>query len=416
MLRITVARKIICTVLLIMSTGCWVSSEAADTTAKQGKSNQASAQNDGTLSSQAWAYVEYLITATTNTKVGGPVVFNESLTFDIYSRYAQWENDTKKALRETGIKVCADRPSDSRTWQWFLATIDYPPSYSTRNSAATDQGVDQGLAQWQATYKKLKPAFLAREDISDNQKMAALVKELRQQQGRLSEQNSEIDWQQKQKEILTLGEILPKANNREAQSIANMLLTELKAKKPEYVADYLSALSESKNSAFREVSRSKSVLEKARSTPLKLEFTDLNGNDIALKQFRGQAVLLDFGAYSWCGICKLERPRIHELYEKYRSQGFEVLGISVEGEDFSDTELKNLIADEGISWPHWNVPGGMNNQFVTQLNLFGVPEYMLLDKEGLLIWQRSQSDNGGLQNLEPVLRKVLNLPPLKQAP
>lgn len=59
---------------------------------------------------------------------------------------------------------------------------------------------------------------------------------------------------------------------------------------------------------------------------------DLTGKKVSLAGYKGKAVLLNFWA-TWCGPCKIETPWIVELRNKYAAQGFEVLGISTEGED-----------------------------------------------------------------------------------
>jgi peroxiredoxin len=55
----------------------------------------------------------------------------------------------------------------------------------------------------------------------------------------------------------------------------------------------------------------------------------MNGGDLTLGDYRGKVLLLDFWA-TWCAPCKIEIPGFVELYDKYRDQGFEVVGISVD--------------------------------------------------------------------------------------
>jgi cytochrome c biogenesis protein CcmG/thiol:disulfide interchange protein DsbE len=82
-------------------------------------------------------------------------------------------------------------------------------------------------------------------------------------------------------------------------------------------------------------------------TPLKgkpapaFTLQDLNGHKVSLSSYRGKALLINFWA-TWCAPCKIETPWIVELRNRYASQGFEVLGISTEGED--------LKPDDAVGW------------------------------------------------------------------
>jgi cytochrome c biogenesis protein CcmG/thiol:disulfide interchange protein DsbE len=68
---------------------------------------------------------------------------------------------------------------------------------------------------------------------------------------------------------------------------------------------------------------------------------DIDGRKVSLSDYKGKAVLLNFWA-TWCGPCKMETPWLIELRNQYAGQGFEVLGISTEGED--------LPADDKAGW------------------------------------------------------------------
>lgn len=62
------------------------------------------------------------------------------------------------------------------------------------------------------------------------------------------------------------------------------------------------------------------------------DLQDLSGNKVSLSSYRGKAVLINFWA-TWCAPCKIETPWLVQLRDKYASQGFEILGVSSQGDD-----------------------------------------------------------------------------------
>lgn len=53
-----------------------------------------------------------------------------------------------------------------------------------------------------------------------------------------------------------------------------------------------------------------------------------DGRTLALSDFRGKAVVLNFWA-SWCTPCRQEMPNLERLYREYGARGLVVLGIAV---------------------------------------------------------------------------------------
>ncbi len=56
---------------------------------------------------------------------------------------------------------------------------------------------------------------------------------------------------------------------------------------------------------------------------------DLRGNEISLSDYEGKVLFLNFWA-TWCGPCRAEIPDFIEVYDEYKDQGLEILGVSVD--------------------------------------------------------------------------------------
>lgn len=106
-----------------------------------------------------------------------------------------------------------------------------------------------------------------------------------------------------------------------------------------------------------------------------------DGMLVSLSSFRGKYVYLDFWA-SWCQPCRLENPDLLKVYEKYRGQDFEVLGISFDKK--KEAWLK-AIAQDKLTWAHVSDLKYFDSEMVDLYNIVNVPTTFLLDPEGVII-------------------------------
>jgi len=73
----------------------------------------------------------------------------------------------------------------------------------------------------------------------------------------------------------------------------------------------------------------------------------LDGKDLALSSLKGKVVIIDFWA-TWCPPCREEIPGFIELYKKYKDQGLEIVGVSV---DKDEGKLRKFVEGNGVNYP-----------------------------------------------------------------
>ena len=87
-------------------------------------------------------------------------------------------------------------------------------------------------------------------------------------------------------------------------------------------------------------------LLKAGSVAPEFRLKGPDGKELALSDFRGKYVVLDFWA-SWCGDCRRDIPNIKALYEKYSPKGVEFVGVSF---DDNAERWQNAINEFGLKY------------------------------------------------------------------
>ncbi len=111
-----------------------------------------------------------------------------------------------------------------------------------------------------------------------------------------------------------------------------------------------------------------------------ISLPDVNDSIVQLSSFRGKVVLIDFWA-SWCGPCRAANPGVVKLYKKYKDQGFEVFGVSV---DKKKSEWIKAIKKDKITYQQVNDNGGWESKTLADYFVSEIPTSFLLDKEGRL--------------------------------
>ncbi len=101
-----------------------------------------------------------------------------------------------------------------------------------------------------------------------------------------------------------------------------------------------------------------------------------------LSDLKGKVVLIDFWA-SWCGPCRKENPAVVSNYEKYKSDGFTVMSVSL------DTDKEKWLAairTDNLYWDnHVSDLGGWKSKVGQIYEVNSIPLTILIDREGKII-------------------------------
>lgn len=112
-----------------------------------------------------------------------------------------------------------------------------------------------------------------------------------------------------------------------------------------------------------------------------LRLKDLSGNSVSLTDYSGKVVLVNMWA-TWCPPCKAEMPTLEAFYEKYKNDGFVIVGIN-------DGETRDLVepfvSEHNLTFPIW-----LDEHYASEkaFNTANLPSSYVIDRQGTvrLMW------------------------------
>ncbi len=112
-----------------------------------------------------------------------------------------------------------------------------------------------------------------------------------------------------------------------------------------------------------------------------IKLPDPDGNEISLSSLRGKYVLIDFWA-AWCKPCRQENPNVLASYNKYKDEGFEILGVSL---DRTKEAWVRAIEEDGLPWKHVSDLKYFNSEAAETYQINAIPATYLIGPDGKIV-------------------------------
>ena len=132
-----------------------------------------------------------------------------------------------------------------------------------------------------------------------------------------------------------------------------------------------------------------------------IEATTLEGKPIALADFRGKYVLLDFWA-TWCGPCIKEIPQLQAVHDAFgKDERFAILSLSV---DEKIDEPRAFQEKRKLPWSQAFLGGGLHGATPGTYGVRAIPAFVLVGPDGSIV-ARGMRGEGIKKEVEKALAK-----------
>ncbi|HNH46059.1 MAG TPA: thioredoxin domain-containing protein [Myxococcota bacterium] len=132
------------------------------------------------------------------------------------------------------------------------------------------------------------------------------------------------------------------------------------------------------------------------------ELPKVGGGDFSSRSLAGKPAVISFWA-TWCGPCQKEMPLLASMYEKYKAQGLQVLGINVDKED---AKVATWLGAHPMPFTLVRDPNGV--MMATFPNR-GLPTTLWVRKDGTIRLRTTGIPPGGDRRIEELVNELLSL-------
>jgi len=122
-------------------------------------------------------------------------------------------------------------------------------------------------------------------------------------------------------------------------------------------------------------------------------YVDIDGNQVSMSDFKGKYVYIDVWA-TWCSPCRAEIPYLKKLEEEFSGKNIVFVSISV---DQTQEPWKKMVVGEELKGVQlW---AGQAPEFYEFYKIYGIPRFMLFDKEGKIYDVNAERPSGKIDEV-----------------
>ena len=118
-------------------------------------------------------------------------------------------------------------------------------------------------------------------------------------------------------------------------------------------------------------------------SPKFVNYENYKGGTTSLDDLKGKYVYVDVWA-TWCGPCKREIPYLKEVEKKYHGKDIAFVSLSIDALKDHD-KWKEMIEEKELGGIQLFADQSWNSQFVTDYGIQGIPRFLLIDPEGVIV-------------------------------
>ena len=107
----------------------------------------------------------------------------------------------------------------------------------------------------------------------------------------------------------------------------------------------------------------------------------IDGESIALDQFRGQVVILDLMA-TWCGPCVTQMEYLNQVRAAYTESEVVLLSIGVDTKE-TGQQLRTFRDENHANWRFARDTDGVGQKY----GATNIPTLVIVDKDGMMVWK-----------------------------